>query len=110
MVDCGANCTLNVAELFGAIVAGVGSPLMLKPVPATVAELTERVMLPVLLKVTFCVLVCPTVTLLKFSDDGENAGIACNPVPLNAIARVELVALLVIVKAPVAGVIEVGAN
>lgn len=54
------------------IVIGSVSPLILKPVPETVAALTKRFMLPGLLSVTFCVLVWPTTTLLKFNDDGEN--------------------------------------
>ena len=110
VVDCGVNCTLNVADVFGAIVAGIERPLMLNPVPETLAALTDRLMLPVLLSVTFCVLVCPTATLLKFNNDGENAGTASSPVPLNATVRLEFVASLVTVKPPVAGVMEVGAN
>lgn len=109
-VDWGVNCTLNVADVFGAIVAGIDRPLMLNPVPETAAALTAKFMLPVLLSVTLCVLVWPTLTLLKFSDDGEKAGTASRPVPLSATARLEFVASLVTVNAPVAGVIEVGAN
>jgi hypothetical protein len=51
------NCTLNDADALGAIVADIDRPLMPKPVPETVAALTDRLMLPVLLSVTFCVLV-----------------------------------------------------
>lgn len=110
MVDCGVNCALNVAEVFGAIVAGIERPLILKPVPDTLAAVTERFILPVLLSVMLWVLVCPTVTLLKFSADGENAGTASSPVPLSATVRLEFVASLVTVNAPVAAAIEVGAN
>jgi hypothetical protein len=49
-------------------------------------------------------------TLLKFNDVGENWGIASRPVPVKATARLELVASLVTVNVPVAGVIDVGAN
>jgi len=52
-VDCGLYCTLNVVEAFGAIVAGKTSPLMLKPLPERSAAVTDRLMFPVLLNVTF---------------------------------------------------------
>ena len=51
-VDCGVNCTLNVADVFGVIVAGIASPLMLKPVPEIDAALKERFVFPLLLNVT----------------------------------------------------------
>lgn len=47
--------------------------------------------------------------LLKLSEEGENPGIACMPVPTSPIARVELEALLDTVNAPVVVDVEVGA-
>jgi hypothetical protein len=110
VADCGVNCTLNVVDAFGPIVAGIARPLILKPVPVTAAALTDKFMFPVLLSVTFWVLVWPMGTLLKFREVGENAGTASRPAPLSATVRVELVASLVTVKLPVAGVMDVGAN
>jgi hypothetical protein len=75
-VDVGANSTLNVADWFGAIVAGAEKPLSENPVPESETALTDRFMFPLLLRVTLCVLDCPTVTLLKFSDEGENPATA----------------------------------
>ena len=66
--------------------------------------------MPLLLSVTLCELVWPTGTLLKFKDAGEKEGIASMPVPLSGTLRVESDALLVTVKLPDAGVMEVGAN
>jgi hypothetical protein len=109
-VDCGVNCTLNVADEFAAIVAGVVSPLMPNPAPEIVAALMERFVLPLLVMVTFCVLVCPTVTLLKLSDVGEKTGTGSAPFPPSGTVKVELLASLVIVKAPVADAVDVGAN
>ena len=108
--DCGVNCTLNVVDALGAIVAGNARPLMLKPGPETVAVVTDKSMLPVLLSVTFCVLVCPTGISLKFSEVDENIVSASRPVPLNATVNVAFVASLVTVRAPLAGVMDVGAN
>lgn len=109
-MDCGVNSTLNVAEEFAAIVAGIVSPLMAYPAPETVAALMERFVLPVLVTVTFCVLVCPTVTLLKLSDVGEKTGTGSEPFPASGTVKVELLASLTTVKAPVAEAVDVGAN
>lgn len=78
--------------------------------PETVAAATERFIFPLLLSVTVCVLLCPTDTLLKFSDVGENPARASKPVPLSVILRDEFEASLVTVSVPDAGVIDVGAN
>jgi hypothetical protein len=110
VVEVGVNDTLNVVDWLTPIVAGKLSPLIPNPVPATDAVVTSRLVFPVLLRVTFWVLVWPTVTLLKFSELGENAGTASRPPPLIPTTRVVFVALLVIVKFPVAAVVEVGAN
>jgi hypothetical protein len=110
VVEVGANVTLNVVEAPGATAAGIERPLMLKPVPETVAAETVRPEFPVLLSVTVWVLVCPTTMLLKFKEDGEKEAFACMPVPLNAIPRLELEASLVTVSMPLLADVEVGAN
>jgi len=109
-VDVGANCMLSVVDWFGAIVAGRERPLIPKPVPETVAAVITRFVFPLFVSVTFCVLVCPTITLLKFSEAGENETPASTPVPLSAILKGESDALLAIVRAPAAAFMDVGAN
>jgi hypothetical protein len=75
-VEVGVKRTVNVADPFGATVAGMFSPPIEKPAPDTMAEVTERFIFPLLLRVTLCELVCPTVTLLKFKEEGEKPAIA----------------------------------
>jgi hypothetical protein len=110
LVELGVNVTPNVVEPLAAIVFGAEKFVSPKPAPETIALVTTKLVFPVFESVTFCVLVCPTVTLLKFSEVGENEGTASKPVPLNEIPSDEFDALLVTVNAPDAGVIEVGAN
>jgi hypothetical protein len=77
-----------------------------------VAAVIFRVALPVLVSVTFCAALPPTLTVLKLRDDGLMLSCGCTaaPVPLNAIVAGELGALLVIVTLPVALPAAVGAN
>ena len=93
------------------IVAGiVGSPLIAKPGPETVARVTIRLEVPLFVSVTLCVLVCPNGTLLKFSDTGKIVRLACVPVPLSEIVSVEFEASLVTVRLAVVSTADVGAN
>jgi hypothetical protein len=63
----GANSTLNVVLPLAAIFIGVASPVMLKPVPVTVEELTLNVAVPVFEIFMVCELLVPTATLLKLA-------------------------------------------
>jgi len=91
-------------------VAGSVRPLVEKPAPETVAWLITRLLLPVLVSVTACEELWPTVTLPKLREAGEIERPGCVPVPLSEIARGELEASLVTVKVPYAAPEEVGAN
>lgn len=107
----GANFTWNVALCPAASVAGSVRPLMLKPVPVTVA--CEMVTLAVLaVTVTFCVLLLPTVTLPKLRELGLAARVPAGltPLPVRAIELVVVEALLVNATLPVALPEVVGAN
>src|SRR2546427_785782 len=64
-VAVGANCTLKVLDCPGGRMSGKLSPLMLKPGPVAPPRETVRLTLPVLLKLTACVLLLPTVTFPK---------------------------------------------
>src|SRR3989442_979590 len=64
-VAVGANCTLKVLDCPAGRVSGKVSPLMLKPGPVAPPRATVRLALPVLVKVTACMLLLPTVTFPK---------------------------------------------
>jgi len=61
----GANETLKVLLFPVVKVRGTTSPVMLKPVPVRLSPDTTTLVLPVLLRVTDCVLVVPVGTLPK---------------------------------------------
>jgi hypothetical protein len=67
--EVGANVTVNVAVAPGLSVCGE-SALMLKPVPLALAELIERLAVPVFVNVTFTDEVFPTRTLPKGIVEG----------------------------------------
>jgi len=69
-VVAGPNCTLKVVDCPAARVSGRFSPVMLKPVPETVACETLTVALPVFVSATLWVLVLATVTLPKLMFEG----------------------------------------
>jgi hypothetical protein len=110
LVDVGENCTLNDMFCPAAIVFGSESPVIPKPVPVSVARFSTRFEFPVFPRVTVCVLMVPTGTLLKLRDEGLTESTGSVPVPLNEIASGELDALLVTVSVPVAAAAAVGAN
>jgi hypothetical protein len=109
-VEVGVNETLNEIFAPAVMVFGSARPVIPKPVPETVARFTVRRAFPLLVSVTFCELVCPTVTLLKSSEEGEIVKAGCMPVPLSAIASGEFEASLVTVRVPFAAPKAVGAN
>jgi hypothetical protein len=110
VVDVGANCTVKVMFWPAVIVFGSPSELMVNPVPEIVARLMTRFEFPLFVRVTVCVLVWPTGTLLKFRDAGEIINAGPVPVPLSEIERGEFDASLVTVRVPVTAPTAVGAN
>src|SRR5438445_13826600 len=93
----GANCTLKVLDCPAARVSGRVRPVMLKPVPETVACETLTVVLPVFVSTTLWVLVVAAVTLPILMFDGFGrvwASGDCAPVPVKAMIVGELGALL----------------
>jgi hypothetical protein len=106
----GANCTPNESDCPPEIVFGSESPEIPNPLPATVARLITTFVLPVFVSVTFCVLVCPTVTFEKFSVEGEIDSPDCVPVPLSETISGEFDASLITVSAPLTAPAAVGAN
>lgn len=84
------------------IVNGVDGPVMLKPVPETLAAEIVMLAVPEFVSVIVCVALLPRTTLPKFTGDGLAVSVPCVPVPLNEIVRGELGALLVIEMLPLA--------
>ena len=83
---------------------------MLNPVPVALSWLMVTLPFPVLVKVTACVLLVPTVTFPKPIEMGEAASCRVTPVPERAIEVGELEALLMTERLPLALPPEVGAN
>jgi hypothetical protein len=94
----GVKTTLNVAVEPAAIACGTLIPVVLKPVPEVVIFETLTVELPVLVSVTVCVLLLPTLTLpkLRLVALGESWSVVpvAAPVPLIAMVLGEFGALL----------------
>jgi hypothetical protein len=65
--EVGAKTTLKVVFFPAAIVAGTVRPLMLKPVPDTVACEIVRVAVPPLVRLIVCELLLPVTTLPKLA-------------------------------------------
>jgi hypothetical protein len=108
--DVGANCALKERLCPAVKLVGKDSPLIPKPVPATVARLIVRLELPVFVSLTLCVPLCPTTTFPNDNADGVIAIPVCVPVPVMEIASGELLASLTIVKLPITAPADVGAN
>src|SRR5258707_13689674 len=71
----GENCPLKVVFCPAASVSGTDKPVMLKPVPKTLAAEMVTLAVPELLKVKVCVPLLPTSTFpkLKLEGLGESA-------------------------------------
>jgi hypothetical protein len=69
-LDCGAKIVVRVMLWFGLSVSGGTSPLMLNPVPDTIARKIVRLSFPVLFSTTDCDVVLPSGTLPKFTEEG----------------------------------------
>ena len=106
----GANCAVNEVLCPAVKVFGVASPLMLKPVPETVAWEIVKLAAPLFVKVTVCELVAPVATEPKVIAEGLTPSWPCAPVPDMEIVVGEFGALLTIEIVPVALPPVVGAN
>ena len=106
----GANRTLNDKLCPPASVAGSARPLMVKPLPVSVARFTTTFTFPVFVSCTGRVLLWPTVTFPKLREAGEIVSPGCVPVPVSEIVKGELAASLTIDRLPVAAPADGGAN
>lgn len=106
----GANFAVKDAVCPAPRVTGVASPLVLKPVPDTLACEIEILAEPELVNVTADEPLAPTITLPKVTLNGFAVRLPCVPEPLRGIDSMELVALLVIVMPPEALPEAVGAK
>ncbi len=106
----GVNPALNVALAPAAIVCGTLRPVMLKPVPVTVACEIVALAVPVLFKVIVCEALFPVMTLPKAALDGVAESCGWTPVALSAMVAGELVALLATDTLPVTLPATAGAN
>jgi len=106
----GANFTLKETLRPAVRVAGNDRPLMVKPLPVSVARFTTTFTFPLFVNCTACVLVCPTVTFPKLSEAGDIVKPGCVPVPVSEIVKGEFAASLAIVRLPVTAPAEGGAN
>ena len=102
LAEVGAKLTMKLAEPPGATESGSVSPEKLKPVPTRDAWVTLRFAVPGLLMTSVWVLVTPTVTLPKPTLAGITEICGCTPLPLSEIVVGELVALLTMLRLPVA--------
>jgi hypothetical protein len=106
----GVNCVLKDRLCPPVNVVGRESPLIPKPVPATVARFIVTLEFPLFVSLTLCVPLCPTITFPNVKADGAIVKPACVPVPVIEIAIGELEASLKIVRLPVIAPVDVGAN
>lgn len=106
----GANCALKDRLCPPVNVVGRESPLIPKPVPATVARLIVTLEFPLFVSLTLCVPLCPTITFPNVKAEGAIVKPAWVPVPVIEIASGELEASLKIVRLPFIAPADVGAN
>ncbi len=106
----GAQITLKVVLCPAVKVSGGVRPLELKLAPEAVIWEILTLELPVLVRVTVCVPLLPTVTFPKLKEAGlaESCRIGATPVPLSATASGEPGALLTRERLPVALLATVG--
>ena len=109
-VAVGAKRAVNDALCPALIVTGAVIPLMLNPVPETLAAEIVTLPVPVLFNVTVADPLLPTTTLPKLTLAGLALNPPCVPVPLNASASGEFEASLVTVTVPLAAPADWGAN
>ena len=106
----GANFTVNDVLEFALMVCGVLSPLMLNPVPVTLAAEIVTAAVPELVRVTELDALPPVKMLSKLMLAGLAESWACVPVPLKPIVRSGSEASLETVILPEAPPATVGLN
>ena len=108
----GANCTVTVADWLGVRISPEVTPLALNPAPVTVTVEMVTLALPLLVSATLSELLLPSLTLpkLKLEVLKPNTLVEAMPVPLSAIDRGELGALLTSEIEPVTAPAAVGAK
>ena len=102
LAEAGVKLMVNADEPPGGTESGNVSPDKLKPVPLSDDWVTLRFAVPGLLMVNIWVLVTPTVTLPKFVLPGTTEICGWTPLPLREIVAGVLVALLTMLRLPVA--------
>jgi len=110
VVELGMNTALKLALLPAWIVSGVVSPVVLNPVPATMACEIVKVVFPPFEMLIGCETFVPVTTFPKATLEGLAPICAWMPVPLSAMVAGEFGALLVIETLPEALPAAVGAN
>jgi hypothetical protein len=78
----GENCTVNVAFCPPLTVTGVNKPLILKPVPVTLAAEIVTLVVLELVRVIVCVLLLPRTTEPKLILPGVAVSVALAATPL----------------------------
>jgi len=106
----GVNCALKVVFCPAASVSGTDKPVMLNPVPKTLAAEIVTLAVPELLNVKVCVPLPPTSTFPKLKLEGLAVSVPCTPVPLNATAAGDPGALLLMAIFPEALPVDAGKN
>jgi hypothetical protein len=106
----GAKTALNVAFEPVGIVSGVVRPVMLKPVPVTVAREITTLAVPPFERLIVCELLFPVETFPKAAVPGTAPSCAWLPVPLKAMVNGELGALLAMEMLPLVLPGDVGEN
>src|SRR3984885_6584693 len=110
----GSNCTCRLTVWFGARVAGIVPPTMVKPAPVMAAEFTVTADVPVEVRVRVSDFGVLTVSLPKLRLDAltVNWGLAAAvPVPLRTtVAMPPVVELLLIVRLPAAAPVVAGSD
>jgi hypothetical protein len=113
-VAVGPNCTWSVIDCVGLNVAGKLPPVIVNPVPVTVAEFTVTGAVPVDVRVRDCVVVVFPVTLpkLKLAALTVSCGLgAAVPIPFRATNTLpSVLELLLIVTWPLSVPVVVGSN
>jgi hypothetical protein len=107
----GANTELKVTLWPAVNVRGAVTPCWLNPVPVVVTFEMVTLLVPVLVSVSGNVSLFPTCTLPKLRLDGTaTRPPAVMPVPDNGTVSVASDALLVMVRSPLTGPVELGAK
>ena len=106
----GANFAVNDVPCPAMSVTGAAKPLMVKPVPETLADETTMLAVPMFVNVTAADTLAPVTRLPKLMLAGLALRFPCVPIPVNGIVNEGFDALLVIATVPEAFPVTVGMN